>query len=180
MSFFVQAADEGVGSVTNDYDVCFREKHYSEKSLAFLEKAGIDIEKHKHQGIKQADFFQYLSASPLTRMPGIQWISFQGLYDFAYIIKGITKSCLPQNMEDFMYQMRAFFPFTFDVKKMMKQIPYIYNGQGLKTVSNTLRVSCDDAFHQAGYDSLITYACCIQLFQMGIVTMGVEGLPDSY
>ena len=169
-----------IGVYSNSSTVCFRRKPYSQKSLTFLEKAGLDLEKHQHQGIRQTDFFQYLSMSPLTRMPGIQWISFQGLYDFAYIIKGITKSCLPQSMGYFLKQMKDIFPCAFDVKKMIKQVPYIHNGCSLKALSKALRVSCDGSFHQAGYDSLITYACCIQLFQMGIITMGVEGLPDFY
>lgn len=70
-------------------------------SINLLKQSGIDFEKLKKRGINHQEFAEYLTTSNLVLNPEIVWISFQGSYDFGYLLKLLHGLELPEKEEDF-------------------------------------------------------------------------------
>ena len=68
----------------------------------------------------------------------IRWISFHGDYDFAYLIKLLTGSNLPESKEEFDTIREIFFPHVFDVKYIF----HTFNTMsvGLNKIADQLKV----------------------------------------
>lgn len=81
-------------------------------------------------------------------------------YDFAYIIKLLTASPLPNTLPGFYELLREFFPNFYDIKHMMtKSSAVAADGKwrgGLNALASTLKVERIGQMHQAGSDSLLT------------------------
>ncbi len=60
---------------------------YSEESINLLKHSGINFENLKNNGIKQEKFLTSFIRSGLVLNPKVKWISYQGSYDFAYLLK---------------------------------------------------------------------------------------------
>ena len=59
----------------------------------------------------------------------LEWISFHGAYDFAYLLKLVTSEPLPEDEKEFEQQLQLYFPHHYDVKQM---------AAGLYTTSGSL------------------------------------------
>lgn len=50
----------------------------------------------------------------------LEWISFQGNYDFAYFLKLVTCEELPDTKLEFQNKLQIYFPHYYDVKCLLK------------------------------------------------------------
>ncbi|KAE8036955.1 hypothetical protein FH972_009586 [Carpinus fangiana] len=103
----------------------------------------------------------------------INWVTFDGAYDFGYLFKmllGVTKlgyeETLPHHLSDFMDLVKDFFgDLVFDVKHMIKYCDGLYGG--LERVAKTLGVyRVIGKSHQAGSNSLLTLQTFMKLMQV--------------
>ena len=149
---------------------------YAAESTTMLSKAGIDFSRHETNGIDPRDFGALLISSGLVLDRDIHWISFHSGYDFAYLMKMMLCTPLPDNEADFHDLVKIFFPSLFDIKFILKHTGVkgsINNSQqlsseaqhmmqkvmtkaGLQDIAEELAVSRIGQAHQAGSDSLLT------------------------
>ena len=56
-----------------------------------LSNCGIDFEQLEQNGIEHEQFAEYLLSSGLVLNDELKWVCFHGIYDFAYLLKTLTK-----------------------------------------------------------------------------------------
>jgi CCR4-NOT transcription complex subunit 7/8 len=84
----------------------------------------------------------------------IFWISFHGIYDFAYLLRVSTNLFLPENEGVFFETLRIYFPHYYDIRYLVR---YTENFRGsLSKLGQELNINRIGTQHQAGSDSLIT------------------------
>ena len=142
--------------------------NYNEESITLLKKSGINFEKLKNRGIKHNVFAQYLMTSGLVLNPDIYWVSYQGSYDFGYLLKLLINEKLPPNEDRFIDSLNLYFHNYLDVKILVKDKEYYFNG-GLNKLINKLRISRKGIMHQAGSDSIATIETYISLINYYII-----------
>ncbi|RDX79998.1 putative CCR4-associated factor 1-like 11, partial [Mucuna pruriens] len=102
---------------------------YAPDSIAFLRRQGIDFEMNRRFGIDTVRFAQLMKYSGLVCNNNIQWITFQGAYDFGYLVKALTGRVLPEEGDYFLQLVKAFFGVrVYDVKHLMRFCPNLYGG----------------------------------------------------
>ena len=141
---------------------------YNEESVKLLKSSGINFEKLKKKGIKHKVFAEYLMTSGLVLNPDIFWISYHGAYDFGYILKLLTNENMPANEDDFIKILSLYFHNYFDVKILVKDLDYYFNG-GLNKLIYKLGVIRKGNMHQAGSDSIATIEVFLALLKYKIV-----------
>ena len=128
---------------------------YNEESVNLLKSSGINFEKLKKKGIKQNVFAEHLMTSGLVLNPDIYWISYHGSYDFGYLLKLLTNENIPKTEDEFIKQLSLYFNNYYDVKILVKDLDYYFNG-GLNKLIYKLGVTRKGEMHQAGSDSIAT------------------------
>ena len=93
---------------------------YHPSSINLLKQSGIDFEKLKNRGINHNLFAEYLTVSGLVLNHDIKWISFQGSYDFGYLLKLLLGTELPESEEDFMELLNLYFLNFYDIRMLVK------------------------------------------------------------
>lgn len=127
---------------------------YSNESIALLTNSGINFELLENRGIPAETFGEYLIVSGLLLNEDINWISFHGIYDFAYFLRCVTNLPLPETEHAFFESLRLYFPNYFDIRFLVR-----YNDEfrgSLSRLGQELNISRIGTKHQAGSDSLIT------------------------
>ncbi|KAK1267451.1 hypothetical protein QJS04_geneDACA014622 [Acorus gramineus] len=130
-------------------------------AVDFLRNSGIDLERNLREGVAVDDFAKLFKKAFVDGGRNGQqhrWITFHGLYDFAYMIKILTAAPLPGNLGEFLSLVATFFGRVYDLKSMAKWCHGLMGGEiGLVRMANILNIdiSCTNP-HQAGHDSLIT------------------------
>lgn len=127
---------------------------YSNESIALLTNSGINFETLETRGIPQEVFGEYIITSGLILNDIIHWISFHGIYDFAYFLKIITNLPLPESESAFFESLKLYFCNYYDIRFLVR-----YNDcfrGSLSKLGQELNVSRVGIQHQAGSDSLIT------------------------
>ena len=51
----------------------------------------------------------------------IEWVSFHGVYDFAYFLRLVTGEELPEKESEFDDRLKTYFPHYYDVKHLLKE-----------------------------------------------------------
>ena len=141
---------------------------YNEESVNLLKNSGINFEKLKKRGIKHKIFAENLITSGLVLNPDIYWISYHGSYDFGYLLKLITNENIPLTEEEFNNKLSLYFHNYFDVKILVKDFDYYFNG-GLNKLMYKLGVTRKGIMHQAGSDSIATIETFVVLRGYNIV-----------
>ena len=137
---------------------------YSPKSIELLTNAGINFENLKKKGIDSQIFAQYLMTSGLVLNPDINWISFQGSYDFGYLLRLLLNRPLPENETKFIKLLNLYFPTYYDIRILSKDICCLQGG--LNKISNRLNIDRGTGeAHQAGSDSYITIEVFMKLIK---------------
>ena len=96
-----------------------RKEHHAAASIGLLQECGIDLDRHKSNGIPLALFAEYLTTSGLVLCEGVQWVCFHGIFDFAYLLKLLTgDKTLPDDEYQFQDALKMYFPSYVDVKTM--------------------------------------------------------------
>ncbi|WVZ06405.1 hypothetical protein V8G54_019751 [Vigna mungo] len=131
-------------------------------SIALLQSQGMDFHKNRSFGVNIMRFVELMMISGLLCNNHIQWITFHGAYDFAYLVKVLShrflrmQPILPPNLGDFLHLVKFFFGHeVYDVKHLVKFCPNLYGG--LDKVSKSLGLdNSARKSHHAGSDSLVT------------------------
>jgi CCR4-NOT transcription complex subunit 7/8 len=127
---------------------------YSNESIALLTNSGINFELLENRGIPVDLFGEYMITSGLLLNEDIHWISFHGIYDFAYYLRSVTNLYLPDTELLFFDSLRLYFPNYYDIRFLVR---YNDNFRGsLAKLGQELSISRIGTQHQAGSDSLIT------------------------
>ena len=126
---------------------------YHPSSIALLKSCGIDFNKNQLFGVDSAEFRELLLSCGLLFNRNVRYICFHGAYDFAYLLKLITRECLPPDEEGFLGLLKYYFGTFYDLKYM--QIHLNMHG-GLEKLARTLGIKRIGPSHQAGSDSLLT------------------------
>ena len=137
---------------------------YSPKSIELLTNAGINFENLKNNGIDSQIFAQYLMTSGLVLNPDINWISFQGSYDFGYLLRLLLNKPLPGTENEFIDLLNLYFPNYYDIRILSKDICCLQGG--LNKIAHRLSIDrgASEA-HQAGSDSYITIEVFMKLIK---------------
>ncbi len=127
---------------------------FSNESIALLTNSGINFEILESHGIPLDLFSEYLITSGLIVNDDLHWVSFHGVYDFAYFLKYSTNLLLPEGELQFFETLKLYFPNYYDIRYLVR-----YNDEfrgSLSKLGQELNVSRIGTKHQAGSDSLIT------------------------
>ena len=138
-------------------------ENHSTESISLLENCGINFNRAKNEGIPYDLFGEYLTVSGMVLNENLTWISFNGLSDFAYLLKSLTGDYLPDTVEDFNEIMKIYFPNAYDIKYLIKENE-IYKG-GLNKIAKELNIERHGEVHQAGSDSLVTSQVFLKLIE---------------
>ena len=128
---------------------------HSRESMSLLSNCGIDFNLLKKNGIHYSTFAEYLTTSGLVLNDTIKWISFNGLSDFAYLLRLLINSNLPDNENDFLSTLTLYIPNYYDIKYIVQNSLDNLKG-GLNKIAQQLGVERYGDIHQAGSDSIVT------------------------
>lgn len=127
---------------------------YSSESIALLTNSGINFELLANRGINHDLFGEYLTTSGLLLNEDIHWVSFHGIYDFAYFLKIVTNLPLPETENGFFDALKLYFNNYYDIRFLVR---FNENFRGsLAKLGTELNIPRVGTQHQAGSDSLIT------------------------
>lgn len=168
---------EGIGCWQFNFQFSLEQDIYAQDSIDLLTNSGIDFAEHERNGISVQDFAELLTSSGLVLNDDIKWISFHGGYDFAYILKVLTASSLPEGEHDFFELLEAYFPQLYDVKYLIHTTDHLYGG--LNRLAD--HYGCDriGTTHQAGSDSLLTLQVFLRMMRTtfgGKIDDSLEGI----
>lgn len=149
---------------------------YSYESLTLLVNSGINFEQLRVYGIPHSLFAEYLVSSGLVLNSDVQWISFHGISDFAYLLKLVTNSVLPKMEEQFYDDMAVYFPHHYDIRILVKSKTHLKGG--LNKLAQFLSVLRVGETHQAGSDSIVTAEVFFKLRRSNLLTPQI--LSDSH
>ena len=140
---------------------------YHPTSMNLLKQSGIDFEKLKKRGINHKIFAEYLMTSNLVLNPDIKWVSFQGSYDFGYLLRLLLGKELPEKEEDFIDLLDLYFMNYYDIRMLVKGYQNMQGG--LNRLAEQLNVQRLGMIHQAGSDSMLTLDVFFKLIQGGYI-----------
>ena len=141
---------------------------YKDESVDMLKKCGIDFDKLKKKGIKHHIFAQYFMVSNLVLNEDVHWVSFQGSYDFGYLLKLLINRDLPQTEDEFMEELNRYFINYYDIRVIVKDNDNLLK-KGLNRLAELLEVRREGQEHQAGSDSMVTIDVFFKLKKKGLV-----------
>lgn len=129
-------------------------EQYSHESISLLISSGINFDLLVNRGIPAEVFGEYIMSSGLVLNDDLHYVSFHGIYDFAYFLRIVTNMPLPDTEVGFFETLNIYFPHYYDIRYLVR-----YNDQfrvGLMRLSQELGLTRLGAQHQAGSDSLLT------------------------
>ena len=141
---------------------------YKDDSINLLKKCGIDFNKLKKKGIKHKIFAEYFMVSNLVLNPDVHWVSFQGSYDFGYLLKLLINSDLPETEDAFTDLLNTYFINYFDIRVIVKDNDNLK--KGLNRLAEVLDVKREGQEHQAGSDSVVTIDVFFKLKKKGLIS----------
>ena len=92
--------------------------------------------------------------SDLVLNPEIKWLSFQGAYDFSYLLKLLLGTKLPDKEDDFIQLLNIYFINYYDIRILIKGNDNLQ--RGLNRLADQLDVNGERKIHQTGIDSVVT------------------------
>lgn len=81
-----------------------------------LNGSGMEGECLRTERIPHTQFFNALESSGLFSNPELRWVSYNGLYDFGYLVKHLCGNRGLQNARVFQERLQKYFPKRYDVK----------------------------------------------------------------
>eukprot|EP00993_Chasmostoma_nieuportense_P002983 NODE_3735_length_911_cov_23.623724_g3583_i0.p1 GENE.NODE_3735_length_911_cov_23.623724_g3583_i0~~NODE_3735_length_911_cov_23.623724_g3583_i0.p1 ORF type:complete len:283 (+),score=91.80 NODE_3735_length_911_cov_23.623724_g3583_i0:27-851(+) len=126
-------------------------------SIEFLERAGVDFDRHSAEGIDLAAFGELMISSGLVLNEQVRWVAFHAGSDFGYLLKALTSSELPEEEELFFDLLKCWFGRICDLKVLLKGF-HVDHRAGLSQIASDFQVQRVGPAHQAGSDALLTSA----------------------
>ena len=165
---------EGVN--TWQFNLCFNVKteHHSPDSINMLNEAGIKFDDMLEHGIDHMVFGDFLMSSGLVINTEVQWITFHGCYDFAYLMKLLLNSPLPSNTTEFTDYLQHLFPVIWDVKVLINDFQE-YKNDSLSKLAMKLDLKRSGITHQAGSDAMLTANVFFKIMKLKFPS----GCPDN-
>ena len=142
---------------------------YNDESMDMLRKCGINFDKLKKKGIKHNIFAQYFMVSNLVLNPDVHWVSFQGSYDFGYLLKLLINTDLPETEDEFVNSLNLYFKNFYDIRVIVKDNDNLLK-KGLSRLAELLEVRREGQEHQAGSDSMVTIDVFFKLKKKALVS----------
>ncbi|CAA6671944.1 unnamed protein product [Spirodela intermedia] len=148
-----------------DFDVASASDARSEASVELLKRSGIDLCRTRREGVDSELFSEILWRCDWVGRRKPRWVTFQGLYDIAYLVKLLTGGPLPPTLRE-----------IIDVKYLAKFCGGFHLGLG--RLAETVGVKPEGgAAHQAGVDALMTAAVFeVQMEQLSGSEEELEGI----
>lgn len=84
----------------------------------------------------------------------MNWITFHGVYDFAYLLRLVSNLPLPNEEFAFYNDLDTFFPNFYDTRNLLNNYSWLKGS--LTKIASDLDIQRVGAIHQAGSDSLVT------------------------
>lgn len=161
LAFFVDAPGDLSCSPCVVWKFNFREFDIGAHDIAnpeaveLLRRCGVDFVKHREQGIRACDFGERLMSSGAVLLGSdVEWITFDGGYVIAFLLRILTGRRLPETREEFSELVKTFFPTLYDVKHLTTFCDDLDGG--LVDVAKKLGVENIGVRDQAGCDSSLT------------------------
>jgi CCR4-NOT transcription complex subunit 7/8 len=133
--------------------------------------SGINFDKLASRGIDHHTFAEHFITSGLLMNKDMHWYGFHTDHDFAYLLRMLTGSPIPEEDAKFHQELEFIFPNFYDIKVMAEISMGLFRGS-LASLSERLGVYRDDECeHQAGSDSKITAKCFNELRKLGPVIL---------
>ncbi|CDW56146.1 CCR4 NOT transcription complex subunit 7 [Trichuris trichiura] len=172
LSFFSETGEQPEGKNTWQFNFKFvlGVNPILDEAYELLSGAGLDFKRFATDGIDRSSFAERLLISGVLLNPDVKWLTFQGGFDYAYLMRIITNTDLPRSRDDFLKELKYYFPVTYDVRQMVKVCGMF---GGLQATAETLepffnfKVERKGVAHQAGSDSMITGLCFFKLREVG-------------
>jgi CCR4-NOT transcription complex subunit 7/8 len=140
----------------------------SQSSMNLLISSGLNFNKMKTNGINHKIFSEHFKNSGLVLNPRINWISFHGSYDFAYLLSNLLGNSLPKKEDEFTNLLGCYFPNHYDIRILVKEKNNLQGG--LNKLAGYLDVVREGKIHQAGSDSLVTIDVFWKLIKTGFIS----------
>jgi CCR4-NOT transcription complex subunit 7/8 len=165
---------EGVNTWQFNLGFNIQTEQFSQDSINILSEAGINFQDMAEHGIDHMVFGDFLMSSGLVVNPEVQWITFHGCYDFAYLIKLLRNEHLPPTSPDFMKYLQHLFPVIWDVKVLINDFDE-WKKASLSGLAVKLDLKRSGITHQAGSDALLTANVFYKIMQLKFP----NGFPES-
>jgi CCR4-NOT transcription complex subunit 7/8 len=124
------------------------------EAINLLETAGINFRKFFQKGICPMNFAESLISSGIVLNENVNWITFHGIYDLAYLLKVLTNQKMPDNEASFMEELEIYFHNHYDIRFVIRELNWLRGS--LSRLATYLDIPRLGAAHQAGSDSLVT------------------------
>ncbi|KAG9456499.1 hypothetical protein H6P81_001007 [Aristolochia fimbriata] len=121
-----------------------------------LEQRGVNFERNKKEGVSCQKFTELMLSSGLAGK-NVHWVTFDGSYDFAYLVKMLTQKRLPENLKDFSSLVGSIFGYSvFDTKYMASRLRINEDLERVATLLDVAEPAAIGNANLAGSDSLLT------------------------
>merc|ERR1719161_147962 len=105
-------------------------------------------------------FGERLTASGLVLSSEVHWISFHGMYDFAYLLKLLTGDAMPLTLPAFDEALDTFFPKRLDIKRHLPK-------GSLSRLGEDYGIRRRGIAHQGASDAFLTLELFLQMEKGG-------------
>ena len=146
----------------------YTKDEHSNQSISMLANCGINFEKLKNKGIPYDLFAEYFLVSGLILNDNVTWISFNGLSDFAYLLRLVLNDTLPKTEQKFEEVLNLYFPNVYDIKILVFDNHFLKGG--LNKIAHELKLERTGEMHQAGSDSMLTGDVFFELLKLNYVS----------
>lgn len=136
----------------------------SEDIKDLLKQSGVDFVRHAQHGIDAFNFGELLISSGLVLDDSIEWITFHAGYDLGYVLGIMLNKELPAEEQQFLAQLRRYFPRVWDLKHAVKASGLTIRSNSLSSLAEDLRVRDQEVTNnQAGADAKLAAECFFEV-----------------